>query len=206
MREPSIIDKMVRLRNKRIVAGSYFLSLLLVSVAAVSIALHAAPIPGTSSSPLVSSQPGQFYSTKGFRLDAAQTAWLQRPPPKHIPSLVTVYRSPVQQNGQQAALTVRIDDLQTKQPLQKYVKKWMRDYSRFGFDVLTAKPIKLKNNSAFLLDIVSRETEKQIRQIVLIKNKTAVIMTCRDHRDTFAKTVQDCNEIMKTFSWVSVTE
>lgn len=163
----------------------------------------AAPIPGTSSSSLVSAQPGQFYSTKGFRLNAAQTAWVQSPPPKAIPSLVTVYRAPVASNGQQPALTVRVDDLRRPESLKAYVKKWMKDYSRFGFEVLTAKPIKIGESPAFLLDIVSRETAKQLRQVVFVKNKTAVTLTCRDGRDSFAKTVQDCNEIMKTFEWVN---
>lgn len=175
----------------------------LLWLALLSINTWAAPIPGTSSSPLVSAQPGLFLSPKGFRLNSAQTAWIQSAPPKHIPSLVTVYRSPIPANGQQPALTVRVDDLRTNQTLKIYVKKWMKDYSRFGFEVLTAKPIKIKDSQAFLLDIVSRETHKQLRQVVFLRDKTAVTLTCRDGRDSFAKTVQDCNEIVKTFEWIN---
>jgi hypothetical protein len=79
----------------------------------------------------------------------------------------------------------------------------MQDYSRFGFDVLTAKPVKVGQASAFLLDIVSRETKKQLRQVVFLREKTAVILTCRDQRESFARTVQDCNQIIKTFSWTA---
>jgi hypothetical protein len=175
-----------------------FLTLLLTFTSGA----WAAPIPGTSSSPLVSAQPGLFYSPKGFRLNSAQTAWVQSAPPRHIPSLVTIYKSPLPQNGQQPALTVRVDSLRQPQSLKGYVKKWMKDYSRFGFEVLTAKPIKIKDNPAFLLDIVSRATRKQLRQVVFLKEKTAVTLTCRDGRESFAKTVQDCNEIVKTFEWV----
>jgi hypothetical protein len=78
----------------------------------------------------------------------------------------------------------------------------MKDYTRFGFDVLTAKPIKVGEAQAFLLDIVSRETQKQLRQVVFLREKTAVILTCRDQRESFKNTVQDCNEIMRTFEWV----
>lgn len=140
-------------------------------------------------------------STKGFRMNAGNTAWIQSPPPKDIPSLVTVYKAPVSQHGQQPALSVRVDDLKSTQSLRKYVRRWMQDYTRFGFDVLTAKPIKINDQSAFLLDIVSRETQKQLRQVVFLKNKTAVILTCRDHRDSFSKSVQDCNQIVKSFKW-----
>ena len=114
---------------------------------------------------------------------------------------MTIYKSPLQTHGQQPALSVRVDELRRQQPLKNYVRRWMQDYTRFGFDVLTAKPIKINQQSAFLLDIVSRETQKQLRQVVFMKNKTAVILTCRDHRESFPKTVQDCNQIVKTFSW-----
>ena len=169
----------------------------------ISCSAWGAPFPGTSSSPLVSHQPGLFFSAKGFRLNSAQTAWIQSAPPRYIPSLVTVYRSPLPANGQQPALTVRVDDLHRPQALKTYVKRWMKDYNRFGFEVLTAKPVKIHDAQAFLLDVISRETQKQLRQVVFLKDKTAVILTCRDGRESFAKTVQDCNEIMKTFEWVS---
>src|SRR3954471_10734302 len=108
---------------------------------------HAAPMPGTSSSTLVSQKPGIFFSSHGFRMDAANTAWVQSAPPKKIPSLVTVYKSPVPIDGQQPALTVRVDELRHPMVLKNYVKKWMQDYSRFGFDVLTAKPVKVGASS-----------------------------------------------------------
>lgn len=176
---------------------------MLWSLAFLSIWVGAAPMPGTSSSTLVSEKPGLFYSEKGFRIDSGNTAWVQSSPPKNIPSLVTVYKSPVSQHGQQPALSVRVDELRKAQSLKNYVRRWMQDYTRFGFDVLTAKPIKINTQSAFLLDIVSRETKKQLRQVVFLKNKTAVTLTCRDHRDSFGKTVQDCNQIVKTFEWTS---
>lgn len=159
-------------------------------------------MPGTSSSPIVTERRGEFLHPKGFKIDGGGTAWVQSEAPKTIPSLVTIYKSPVQTtDGQQPALTVRIDNLKRQQNLKSYVKRWMQDYTRFGFDVLTAKSIKINDQSAFLLDILSRETKKQLRQVLFMKEKTAVILTCRDGRESFAKTVQDCNSIIKTFQW-----
>ncbi|MGE3681568.1 MAG: hypothetical protein AB7G93_07550 [Bdellovibrionales bacterium] len=167
----------------------------------LSLSASAAPFPGTGSSPLVSGKPGLFQSEKGFKLNAASTAWVQSPIPKRIPSLVTIYKSPIPINGQSPALTVRVDEMEREQGLKAYVKRWMQDYTRFGFDVLAAKPIMVNAQTAFLLDIVSHETRKQLRQVVFIKEKIAVILTCRDQRESFAKTVLDCNEIIKTFEW-----
>lgn len=170
-------------------------------IALLNIHATAAPMPGTSSSQIVSEKSGLFYSTKGFSLNAAETAWVQSAPPKSIPSLATIYKSPLPSHGQQPALTVRVDEMHKPLALRNYVKHWMQDYTRFGFDVLTAKPVRINNQSAFLIDIVSKETKKQLRQVVFIKEKTAVILTCRDERESFSKTLQDCNEIIKTFQW-----
>lgn len=193
----SLYYKIMKMRSRFAVlfATFSFISLLFSPKAL------AAPIPGTSSSAIISESPGLFYSARGFQIDSGKTAWRQQEPPKGIPSLVTVYSSPAQKSGQQAALTVRVDEMARALTLKGYVKKWMQDYSRFGFDVLSAKPIKVNNNSAFLLDIVSQETSRQMRQVVFVKQKTAVILTCRDHRDTFSETVPVCNNIIRTFQW-----
>src|SRR5688572_9268762 len=91
---------------------------------------NAAPFPATGSSALVSEKPGLFYSPKGFRMNSGNTAWIQSTPPKDIPSLVTVYQAPLRQNGQQPALSVRVDELRRQQTLKNYVRRWMQDYAR----------------------------------------------------------------------------
>jgi len=159
----------------------------------------AAPLPGVATA--LTQKSGSFYSSRGFRLDSGSTAWVQTEPPKHIPSLVAIYQAPLPVEGQQPALTVRVDKLARPLSLKGYVKKWMQDYTRFGFDVLTAKPIQIGTNSAFLLDILSRETQKQLRQVVFLRERTAVTLTCRDSKSSFESTVKDCNQIIKTFSW-----
>ena len=152
------------------------MSFIVISVA------NGAPIPATSSSALVSEKPGIFYSAHGFRLDAGTTAWVQSSPPQKIPSLVTVYKSPMLIDGQQPALTVRVDQLRQTVALKNYVKKYMQDYSRFGLDVLNAKSIKINDSPAFALEMVSPESKKQLMQVVFLRDKTAVILTCRDQR------------------------
>lgn len=175
----------------------------LIFLAVFGVHGFAAPIPGTSSSQIVSEKPGMFYSPKGFSLHNGETSWIQSPVPKAIPSLAAIYKSPLPGNGQQPALTVRVDELKRTRGLKNYVKQWMQDYTRFGFDVLTAKAIKINDQNAFLIDIVSKETKKQLRQVVFLKEKVAVILTCRDEKETFSKTLLECNQIIKTFQWTN---
>lgn len=166
----------------------------------------AAPMPATSSSLVISVKPGVFRSPRGFSLNAAHTEWVLGDAPSSIPSVVTIYRSPESNRGVQPVLTVRVDQLRQKQDLKSYVKQWMKDYSILGLSVLKAGPLKVNSQSAFLVDLDETKGEKRLRQIVFLKDQTAVVLTCRDRRETFSKTVRSCNEIFKSFEWSSSPE
>lgn len=163
----------------------------------------AAPIPVTSSSFVISNQIGKFISERGFSIHAEKTDWIHSASPPDNPNIAALYRSKTTHKGVQAGLTIRVDDLQIKQSLKNYVKQWLKDYPRFGFDILNSKPIRINSQRAFLLDMINRQTSRQLRQVVFLKNKTAVILTCRDHRESFKSALSTCNEIISNFRWDS---
>lgn len=174
--------------------GMVLLSLFFVT------ATLAAPMPLTSSSVFISSKKGLFHSPLGFSIHSANTDWVQMPPPKGNSYIETIYRAGTDDHIQ-AALTVRTDKMTKAQSLDAYAKKWMKDYPRFGFDVLAAKKVKVGEEVGFLLDLVSRDNSKQLRQILFVKNKNAVTLTCRDDQKSFSQTLKSCNEIIRTFRW-----
>jgi hypothetical protein len=158
------------------------------------------PIPGTL---VVTEKPGIFRSIKGFSINSAKTEWVLGDTTSDVPSLVTIFRSPVLHRGIQPVLTVRVDEINQKMLLKNYVKQWMKDYSLLGFEVLQAKPLKINSFPAYVVDVMEAKGEKRLRQVVFLKDQTAVILTCRDRRETFDKTVKECNEIFKSFEWNS---
>lgn len=166
-----------------------------------SAAVCAAPIPGTSSSILVSERPQLFRSHHGFTLDAGDSSWFLQKSNSSVKSLETIYKSPKLYKGLQASLTVRVDELKKKMNLKQYATRSLKDYSRLGIDVHEAKPVKVKDQIAFLVDASSQNRMKQIRQLIFLKDQKAVILTCRDLTENFGSSVKDCNEIVKTFSW-----
>jgi len=195
-------------------------------IALISSAAFAAPIPGTATSKLVSPQIGLYHSPLGFQLNAAHTGWAHVAPPAGNKYVATVYRAEPgsvaaqihadlhsQGNvvGQKALasaaktspamLTVRIDNLDKETTLDKYIGKWMKEYPRYGFDVLGSKPFLQAKNKGYVLDLVNRNQGKQLRQVVFLKQKNAVILTCRDRIATFQTSLKSCNEIIKTFTW-----
>ncbi|RYZ64037.1 MAG: hypothetical protein EOP05_22635 [Proteobacteria bacterium] len=198
------------------------LSMLFVSNA------QAAPIPATSTSKLVSPQLGLYRSPVGFQITSGGSGWVHAEPPKGNKYIATLYKSPTAaQPGSvadqmrrdlsskgsvvasapatkavtAASLTVRVDELQKEIPLDKYIQKWMKEYPRYGFDVLGSKPFVQNKQRGYVLDLVNREQGKQLRQVVFLKQKKAVILTCRDRIVSFQDNLKGCNKIIRSFEW-----
>lgn len=162
---------------------------------------YAAPHPATTSSKLISERPGLFRSHTGFQIDSANTGWKQISSPQNNNFIATVYRSSEPVDGIQPALTVRMDKLEKRTSLTRYTKRWMKDYPRLGFEILTAKKVRVGAGVGFMLDLINRDNEMQLRQLLFVKNKDVVNLTCRDHHENFNNTLKSCNEIFRTFSW-----
>ena len=162
--------------------------------------VFAAPIPFTSTSALTSRNDGAYRSSYGFSLHSSVNGWKQVPPPNKNDYIVAMYESRDQVSNP-SALTVRVDEMKSPSTLEDYSKKWLKDYPRFGFDVLTAKKVRVGENVGYLIDLLSRENKKQLRQLLFVKGKKAVTLTCRGDQDKFKSTIRDCNEIIRTFRW-----
>ena len=200
-------------------------ALLMVTFAVLS--AQAAPIPGTTTSKLVSPQIGLYHSPIGFQLNSAHTGWAHVAPPAGNKFIATVYRAEpgsvasqmhsdlhaqgnvvgekasavTAKQGAPATLTVRVDDLDKDVPLDRYIAKWMKEYPRYGFDILGSKPFVQNKQKGYVLDLVNRDQGKQLRKVVFMKQKKAVILTCRDQVATFQTSLTSCNQIIKTFTW-----
>lgn len=157
----------------------------------------AAPYPLTGSAGTLNPQKGYFFTPKGFQLNAANTQWL---PQNHQMSEGVIKLSPSAKS--QASLTVRTDRLQKGISLELYSRRWMRDYPNYGFEVLSAKNIKINKSPALVVDMLSREKNRQIRQIILHNKEQVAILTCQDQRSHFAESVSACNKIAETFHWI----
>ncbi len=176
----------------------YFI-LLLVAMTTYS---FAAPIPATSSSMLVSKHRGLYISKHNFKIHADNTLWENTGSPIENSNILTVFQEPQQNKIFRAGLTVRTDQLKKRMSLTKYMNKWKKDYIRFGFNILKHKKVKINNQSAFLLDLYNSNSKRQLRQLVFLKGKRSVILTCRGEKENFKTTVKSCNTIFKNFQWL----
>lgn len=161
----------------------------------------AAPIPGTATSTLVSPQLGIYRSPMGFQIGAGDSGWKQSEVPTDSKFISALYKAPNAKTADSGTLTVRIDKLAKETPLDKYVQRWMKEYPKYGFDVLGSKPFAQNKDRGYVLDLINRDNGRQLRQVVFLKKQKAVILTCRDQSATFKDSLKGCNQIIRTFQW-----
>jgi hypothetical protein len=173
-----------------------FFPLLFVSFLMPS-SLYAAPHPGMGSSLLVSPEKGLFWKKQGFQLQTGSSGWQLAPPSDDGTGRVRFLRP----DSESASLAVQIENLKTELTLENYAKKWMRDYVNYGFDVLGTQAFQQNKAKGLVVDLLHKKSDQQLRQILFLKNKKVVILTCRDHQKTFQQTLLGCNQISKSFEW-----
>ena len=168
----------------------------------INLPAMAAPIP-TSSTEMVAPKLGIHKSKFGFEIVAQNHPWIKTKPPKKSRFIETVYRSPVERNNVRASLSVRVDNMRKPTSIKKYVKRWVKEYPKYGYDVLGSKGFKSGGKKGYVIDLVNARKKRQLRQVIYLNKKTAVLMTCRDHMDSFSSSLKECNKIVKNFNWTT---
>jgi hypothetical protein len=169
----------------------------LLTASALSATALAAPHPGAS---VLTPKSGQYRSPLGFEVNAAKSGWSIHTPPRDSKFVATVFRPSA---ASSAALTVRVDKLDRDLSIDQYIQRWMKEYPRFGFDVLGSQPFQQASRKGYVVDLINRESQRQLRQVIFLSNKrrSAVILTCRDKVDRFKDSMRNCNSIVRTFNW-----
>lgn len=157
---------------------------------------YAAPSPATSTSALLAPENGLFLKNRGFSLKTAGSGWQLSGTDELL------YSNPSSATG---SLTVKTESLKAEMSVENYAKRWMKDYSNYGFDVLGTKVFGLNNNTGLVIDLDHKKTGQQLRQILFLKDRRVVILTCKDLKKNFESTLQGCNQITKTFEWSTTT-
>lgn len=158
----------------------------------------AAPHPATTTSALTAPESGNYFNDKGFVLQTAQTGWI--PLQKNTNRLSDTIHFGPNQNGS-AKLSVHQDHVAASMTLESYAKKFLKDYPNYGFEVLGNKSIRINNANGLVVDMIQKNKNKQLRQVVLKQDEKVVVLTCTDNISNFNSTINSCNQIIKTFQW-----
>jgi hypothetical protein len=156
----------------------------------------AAPAPGVTSI-LKPTSKGIAFNLKGFYLHPGKSGWLLKENSQEKGE-ISVRFQPLQGSG---SLAVRTETLKQATSLESYSKKWLKEYSSYGFDLLGSKPFTQDDTRSLVIDLFHKKTQQQVRQVILVKDKTSVVMTCSENVQKFSQTLKVCNSIIRTFQW-----
>lgn len=139
-----------------------------------------------------------FRSDLGFSIHAKGTKWFQTAVPAESKNILSIYRSTWLYEGLPATLTVRVDPLGPEDiSLKKYSEKWLKDYPKFGYQILSTSKVTHQDVEGRTLEIVNRKTHRQTRQTVFFLKNVAVIFSCQNHEDDFARSLPACDQLIE---------
>lgn len=173
----------------------------------VSISAFGSPMPGAGSSQVPQLLKNIVISEHGFRIGSTnQNFWTLKKDLNSNHTDTFQYLSSEPQSN--ARFTVNVDKFSKPTSFDSYVKKWVKEYPYFGFEVLKTQVTKLGGQPCYLVDFAHRKKNKQLRQFVVVKKDFAVVMTCTDDIGKFKDTAVQCADLVSNFRWAptSITQ
>ena len=148
-------------------------------------------------------ETGKVISSQGFVIDYAKSSWQKSEAPTNLENQLVALFKLKDSNSKTATLTVRVDPQNNIRSLREYTEKWLKSFSQFGLDVLGHQNFKNKNDiKGMVIDLLSENSKKKIRQVIFFKDSKAVVMTCMDQQSEFTETLKKCNELIQNFDWI----
>jgi hypothetical protein len=161
-----------------------------------------APHPGVGSSVLNTLQNGSLFSQMGFKLNTVPVGW----------NLVASEKSDTSKelqidlgkkfsitNDHLGRISFKSETTQKKVDLESYVKKYLRDYNQFGFEVSSLQSMREKNS--VIVDINQKNKKTRSRQMFFQNGTRIVTATCVDEFENFDQTIKDCNLVFGGLGW-----
>lgn len=146
-------------------------------------------------------ETGKVISSQGFIIDYAKSSWQKSEAPSNLENqLVALFKL---KDSKTATLTVRVDPQSQIRSLREYTEKWIKSFSQYGLEVLGHQSFKNKNDiKGMVIDLLSENSKKKIRQVIYFKDSKAIVMTCMDQNSEFTETLKKCNELIQNFDWI----
>lgn len=170
----------------------------------VSLHIYAAPIPGTGSSVLNQPQSGSIFSQMGFKLNTLPVGWNLIESNTNAVNAAKDFQIELGKNfsmgsNHMGRMSFKSELILKKVDLESYVKKYLRDYNQYGFDVSGLQSLREKNS--VIVDINQKNKKTRSRQMFFQNGTRIVMATCTDEFENFDKTIAECNQIFSGLSW-----
>ena len=175
----------------------------------ISFQIYAAPHPGMGSSALNQPQNSSVFSQMGFKLTALPLGW-NLIESNIAPNSVDTTKDFQIELGKKFSvgsnhigrISFKFENTTKKVDLESYVKKYLRDYNQYGFDVSGLQSLREKNS--VIVDINQKNKKTRSRQMFFQNGTRVVMATCTDEFENFDKTISDCNQIFSGLIWTKI--
>lgn len=171
---------------------------LVATLSLLSVKTFASPVPALGSSALSNPSKAFMFHLKGFSLNPSLANWKL----SKSESSGEISADFANAKNSSGSFSVKTETLANTTNVEHYSKRWIRDYAFFGFEVLGARPFNQGMARGYVIDLFHKKQNKQVRQVVFLKDKTSVILTCTDDESKFKDTLNSCNSAVKTFEWL----
>ena len=180
-----------------------FLKTLVISgTIAFALSAPASPIPGAGSSEVSQLLKNIVISEHGFKIGSSnQNFWILKKDPNGNLSETFQYLSSTPES--KARFSINVDKFSKPTSFDSYVKKWVKEYPYFGFEILKTQVTRLAGQPCYMVDFAHRKKNKQMRQFVVVKKDLAVVMTCADDITKFKDTAMQCADLVNNFRWTT---
>lgn len=174
---------------------------LILLIVFISLQSFASPHPGASTSILTDLNKGYFLKFHGFDIQLDSSDWGIKSNSKPMDYVFLLKKNLPQFTGQ---FSLKIFENTKKANLETNTKKWLKEYSQFGFEILGTKTFTQNNQKGVVIDLFQSSKIKQTRQIIFQNDKQLAIFTCQDTEKSFKNTLSLCNQLIKNFRWIEI--
>lgn len=180
------------------------LSAVTISSLALSSLASATPFPATGTSILT--DPNKAASVWSQELDVSKSVdnWQLNSLERQDLRTKSMEFS-LKDGSDKARLQVYRRELTKGEPLESQVKKWSKEFSQYGFEILAVKQIHNTQFDSYTFDLYHRDKQIQARQVLIPNNHSLAIVTCLDEKTSFARTFGDCQDFVRNMK-VNKTE
>lgn len=169
----------------------------------IQLIVEAAPLPAMGSSYINKPHNSALFSSFGFELKKINADWFLVNPT--MASEYVINEQIDLKHKKLKTIRLSLKKIETKLPLDAYVKKSLRDYNQYGFTVLSTQQAIINNSPAIVVDLIQKNNQTQSRQVFLQKTANAdhqiIMASCLDQTTVFAESVKGCNAVINSFSW-----
>lgn len=159
----------------------------------------AAPHPAAGSSMISQIKSGLALSMFGVELKQLPPHWLYLESIEEKQTMIIGSQSQIDQA--KAQLTFKYEDFKNDFNLEAYVKKYMRDYNQYGFDIIGSQSIITKMGPTVILDLKQKNLKSKARQVFYKNKKRLLSATCISDIDNYETTLAYCNQTLGSMNW-----